>query len=356
MPDEVEVTIGGTRFTAWEALTLQRSIDSAADAFSITAPFDPARQDVWKAFRPFSYPEATVAIDGEVLIRGTVESVGPSLSGGERQITVQGRSRTGVLIDCAIDGAGYQFAGMTIGEIAARLCEPFGIEVVAGEAGSSVWSRAGAAAEEYGKPIEESRAQPGTSVFSFLQRLCDDLGVLASCDAQGRLVIAKPASGQAPIAALQEGRGGLLAVSADYDGTRRYSRYRVLQQQDGLEAIEGLATDPAIGAYRPTVLAGADGEARSVQAAAEWARAQALAASVGAQATVSGWRAPGGEVWRPGRIVTLLAPSVYIGRESAYMIAGATLKLDAQGGRTSELRLVLPATYTGQMPGGYPWD
>ena len=43
-------------------------------------------------------------------------------------------------------------------------------------------------------------------------------------------------------------------------------------------------------------------------------------------------------------------------RETPFVVAGATLALDAQNGRTTELRLVLPATYSGEMPGSYPWD
>jgi len=345
MADEVELAIGSTVFTGWEALTISRSLDNCADAFSLTAPFDPDREDLRAAFQPFGYQAATVKIDGELLLTGRVESVAASMEAESRMLNVQGRSMTGALIDCAIDGVGYEFSGLSLRKIAEKVCGPFGVQVIT----------AGPGAAAADKAIGEARAEPGAGAFAFLSSLAASMGALLKPDAEGRLVIAKPDPSAAPVAAIVEGSSALLAVDATFDGTRRWSSYKVLLQQDGVEGIVGTARDQKVGAYRPRIDTNLQGPATEAKASAEWARALALAESIQVSATVSGWRGPSGALWAPGQIVTLQAPSVFIASEMPFMIAGVDLTLD-NNGRTASLRLVLPATYTGQTPGSYPWD
>jgi len=45
-------------------------------------------------------------------------------------------------------------------------------------------------------------------------------------------------------------------------------------------------------------------------------------------------------------VITLEAPSVYLAKQSRYVIAGLTLKLDAANGRTCDMRLVPPEVYS----------
>jgi len=66
----------------------------------------------------------------------------------------------------------------------------------------------------------------------------------------------------------------------------------------------------------------------------------ALAGSVSVSVKVTGWRAPNGTIWTPGNVVTLLSASAFILKETTFIIAGATLTLDASQGRTTDLRLV----------------
>lgn len=340
MPDEVTIEIGGTGFGGWESLTITRSLDNVADGFSLQAPFDPDIESLRAAFRPFSYQLAAVKIDGELVLTGRVESVAPTTSAGDRAINVQGRSLTGALVDCAIDGVGFQFDGLTLAAIARRVAAPFGLAVVA---------------EQDSAKIGEARATPGQGAFDFLNQLAQDAGLLLDKDAEGRLLIRKIQPGAAPVAALIEGASPVIDVAGSYDGTQRFSRYKVLQQQDGEPGIVGAVDDAGVPVYRPTVQAGAEGDAKAVTAAAEWRRALALAGSVGLTATVSGWRNPAGRLWMPGEAVTVLAPGAFILRETAFIIAEATLALDSSQGRTTALRLVLPATYSGQLPEVYPW-
>jgi prophage tail gpP-like protein len=340
MSDLVRLTIGGTDFGGWEGVTITRALDTCADAFSMSAPFDPGQNNLIAAFRPFGYQPATVKIDNELILTGTIEAPAFETSAGVRAVTVQGRSLTGPLVECSIDGVGYQFDGLTLATIAKKVCQPFGVQILA---------------QSDSQKIKEARAEPGESVFEFLGRLASNAGLLLTCDAFGKLVLAKIQPKSAPIASLVEGRGNLLSVSSGYDGTKRHSIYKILQQQDGTPGISGKAVDSGVRVYRPKTQAGSDSNAADIKKAAAWARALALAESVQISATLTGWRSPSGALWKPGSLVTMQAPGAFILRDTALMIAEATLSLDTSNGLTTTLRLVLPATYTGEMPEVYPW-
>lgn len=340
MSEEVGLTIGGSTFTGWEALTITRALDSVADGFSLSGPFDPSNSVTLSAFKPFSYKPAIVKIDGELVLTGQVESVSPSISASDRAINVQGRSKTGPLVECSIDIGKTQFDGLSLSAIAKQICQPFGITVQA---------------INDTNPIKLARANPGEQAFSFLNKLAKDYSLLLNCDVDGRLLIQLARTGGNPVASLVEGQGLLIGVSAGYNGAQRFSKYKVLQQQDGAANIKGEALDSGVSPYRPMVEAGGESNSSDIKNSANWKRALALASSISIEATVSGWRTPGGALWTPGQLVTLKAPGAFVIKETVLMVAGSTLTLDA-GGRVASLRLVLPATYTGEMPGGYPWE
>jgi prophage tail gpP-like protein len=340
MPDVVSLSIEGVEFEGWEALTITRSLDSLAHAFSLSGPFNPEDPAIIKAFRPFEYQKVLVTIDGEKLLTGRIESVAPSVTEADRVITIQGRSLTGPLLDCSVDIGKLQFDGLSLSTIARQVCNPHGIGIVALNDTA---------------PILEARADPGQGGFDFLNKLAADASLLLTTDTEGRLVIFRYKAAGAPVASLAEGQGLVKAVTASYNGTGRWSRYKVLQQQDGAESITGTAEDKGVKIYRPIVEVGSEGDAKEIQKAAAWKRALALASSVSVSVTLAGWRAPAGMLWAPGQIVTLKAPGAFLTQEATMAVAEATLTLDASQGRISTLRLVLPATYSGEMPGSYPW-
>lgn len=358
MPNIVGLTVNGTEYTGWEALTITRSLDSVADAFSLSGAFNPDNPQVKSAFKPFGYQAATVNIDGELILTGTIESVSPSISASDRTINAQGRSKTGVLVDCSIDGVGYQFSGTSLLANAQKLCKPFSIEALSAMGiGTSFKSATQIAiVPEASKILKDAKAEPGQSVFEFLNRIAQDAGLILTSDVKGRLIITKIQPGAAPVASLIEGVGGFMSASVTYNGAGRFSRYKVLQQQDGAPGISGTADDAGVKIYRPSVSVGAESDAKDVNKAAQWRRALALAGAVSVSAKMAEWRAPNGQLWTPGMVVTLLSPGAFILKETPFIIAEASLTLDASDGRTTSLRLVLPSTYSGEMPGSYPWE
>lgn len=339
---EITLAVAGQLFSGWEGVTITRSIDTCADAFALTAPFDPDRKEMREQFRPFGYQNCMLYIGKEKILMGNIEKIEPVISENDVIITVQGRSLTGFLVDCYAEATGHEFTGRTLGGIAEWFCNLYGISIETPDGDTDA--------------IAETRIEPGQKVFEYLNQLAQGKGMLLSSDSGDNLIIRRSKPEGKSVAAIVEGESPFLGGSGSYDGTQRFSRYKVLLQQDGNPDIEGTVEDMGIPCYRPKVEVGTDVDGKDAKIAAKWRRTMALAESVGLSVSVSGWRAPGGKIWNKSDPITLKAPSLMIYRESPFTVAGVTLRIDETQGRVADLRLVLPQTYTTDMPEAYPWD
>lgn len=338
--DEVRLEVAGKKLTGFTGISITMAIDALADAFSLTMPYDPDRADLRTALRPFAYPPAKIYLDDDLLLTGRVEKLTPKSDAGDRSLTAEGRSLPGPLVDCGIEGD-LEFSGLTLAAIARKLCGPFGLQVRA-DADTAA--------------IEVARAEYGQTVQDFLNGLAAPRNFFLNSSFDGKLVIssASALAQAAPVATLREGEKPLLAVGTTFDGTRRFSSYDVGAQFAGEHNISGRATDSGIAVHRPTFISAKDTDP-DPNATARRARMEALAGSIPITATVSGWRTPGGQRWHERQSVSLLAPGAMLVTERKYLIAGATLKLDAQGGRIADLRLVMAEAYAGKPLGVLPW-
>jgi len=342
MPDVVAIDIAGKRITGWTGVTIEQAIDNCADAFSISAPFDPERQDLRERFKPFAYRPCKVYIDDELIITGNIEKIEVTQSESGRVLTVQGRNKTGVLVDCYIDEVGYQYDGLRLADVLIKLVQKYGIEVHY---------------KNNTNPIPECAARPGEKIFDFAAKLAESFGLFFSSDEQGRLVLSyPPKASEIPVASIVAGKSPYLGGSASYDGSIRFSRYKIIASDYGAKPEADWADDSGVPVYRHSVetIEGAIPEER--RRAARHKRALALARSASITVSVSGWRDAKGALWQKGSTITLLAPALMVYTETPFVVAGATLRLDEATGQTTELRLVLPQTFQDKMPEEYPWD
>jgi len=93
MSDVVSIKAGGQSISGWTGVTIEQAIDNCADAFSISAPFDPDREDLRERFKPFGYKPCKVLIDDQLIITGRIEKVEPLKPNRSRCL----QSRAGIL-------------------------------------------------------------------------------------------------------------------------------------------------------------------------------------------------------------------------------------------------------------------
>jgi prophage tail gpP-like protein len=171
----VALAVDGTDWRGWTALEIVRSVERVAGGFAL------ALTDRWTGHaepRPIRPGMAcTLAVDGEVLITGWIDDVEHGYDAQSRRLLVRGRDRTGDLFDCAAIHRPFEILGLKLGDIAARLCKPFGIEVKA--------------QVDVGRPFPRFAIQPGETVWEAIERGCRQRAVLPMPDGSGNLVLTR---------------------------------------------------------------------------------------------------------------------------------------------------------------------
>ena len=333
--------IDGTEFKRFTAVNISMSVNQVADAFAVDAVFDPEDSSQKTALKPFQYLPFQLFLGDDKLMTGSVESNGFKWSAAGCTATIQGRSKTGILVDCPVLDS-HEFLKMSVADIARKVCQPYKVSV-----------RADADSEK----IEKSSCAYGKSVADFLAELCTARGLLLGSSFDGQLVISRASSipSATPAARLEEGDGILLEASATFDATRRFSEYTAATQYGGSECVSGTAQDSGIKIKRPCITVTSD-MAQDASQTAKKLCADGIAASTSVSATVSGWRRPDNKRWAERQVVTLKSPSLYLSTEKSWVINSVNYKLSAQDGMTTALTLVPPASFTGSTSGGEIWS
>jgi prophage tail gpP-like protein len=337
--EELRIVIGGVELTGWTGATIEMHIDQLADAFSVSAPFDPSDKVLSSIFKPYAYQAVELYIGPDIALKGRLDSIATSLTPEGRLLTIQGRSSTAQLIDCSIDGP-LEFYAQPLSALARQVCQPFGI---------------GVRADGDTEAVDVARGEYGQSPIDFLNAIARPRNLYFGSAFDGRLVIWPGSSlNSAPVRArLVEGEAPVLSVTASFDGTGRFSIYKAAAQFAGEPDLVGVARDPSIQVFRP-ILSTINDCDNDPDVTARKLRSEAIARSFVASVTLSGWRRPGGELWSERQIVTLKAPGALLKTEMRYVIANVTQSLTT-GEKTTTLQLAPIAAYSGAGMEGTPW-
>ncbi len=328
----LELKVGGSFYGGWKSVRVQRGIEQIAGAFSLGVT------EKWVGTptpRPIHPGEpCQVLMDGEPVITGYVDEVGPDYNGTSHGISVEGRDKTADLVDCSAIYKSGQWKGRSLAQIARDLCEPFGIRVI----------------EE--APVPETFAsfniQEGETVFECLERAARMRGVLLVSDGLGNLVITR--SGREKAAATLEEGVNILRARGTFSQRERFSRYIVKGHGreiddtfgEGVTGASGEARDDAITRYRPLIVLAEDGGHASFSRRAEWERNVRMGRGSRATVTVQGWRRSDGVLWTPNTRVNFTSPLIHADFEA--LIVSCTYTLD-EGGTLTELELCRPEAF-----------
>lgn len=340
---DAELRIGGVVYGGWESVGITRAMDAAAGAFRLTVT------DRWSGQRE-PWPinpgdECEVRADGETVIRGWVDIVRPGFDAGSHAIEVQGRDRTGDMIDCSAVHDPDEWRRIDLLALANILGGPFGI---------------GARAEvDVGAPIDLVKLNQGETALEALSRYAKARKVLVMPDGAGGVLLTRTGARRASVELVQG--ENILRASGSLDWSERFSDYIVKGQgrfnadnADGEpEAhVQAAARDTLVTRYRPLiVVADADAVESTAADRATWEANTRLGRSAQASVTVVGWReTPGGALWRPNTLVNVRSPWLRI--DGQMLVRQVTLARDATSGTVATLELVSPQAYDPAPPDG----
>lgn len=337
-PEEIAIRIDGKVFKGFESNSIQRNLDTVADAFTFTAPLDPD-SDSFAYLEPYTYLKAELFIGGELYLTGTLEKWKPSVTTDKSETTIEARSLSGVIVDCQSTNNSLVHSG-TLRQISDLLLKDFGLSV--------------SLPDGEGSNIPKAKRDLTSSLFSFLQKICKDQGFLITSDVLGNPEILKAAINEPSVQNLELGVKPVLSMSVDYDGTKRFSDITANSQTAGKPGITYTVQDPSLTVYRPRIVTAQSANDESIEQAAKWELSKTLTSSI-VNVTVKGLRNEAVNLWSENMKVKLKADRIHIYRFTDYIIKNVSFTKSEDGGNIANFQCVLPESFTGEFPKVLPW-
>lgn len=348
MSEPVTLQVGSREYRGWTAISIHRTLEAAAGSFSISLT------EKW-GHRTEPWPimpgdECEVRLGDDRAVLGYVDAAAPSFDANRHELKVDGRDRTGDLVDCSAVQDPGEWKDVPLDTLTAELAEPFGVPVTA--------------AVEVGEPFRAFKLQPGETAWEAIERACRQRGLLATSDAAGGLVLTRRSTSRAGTKLVQG--GNIKSAEASLSHEDRFSQYIVKGTQPGTDhisgasaaAVSGSATDAGIARYRPlVVMAETAVNQGAAQQRAEWEATVRAGRSATASITVQGWRQSGGALWAPNLLVTVRSPMLRV--DGDMLITGVRYELDQRSGATATLDLARPDAFEPkpevESDEGAPW-
>jgi len=343
---DVSIVIDGMKFTGFTSYEINLSCDSL-DNFSFTAPHDVAVKDLKEAITPFAFKNCELYYSGKLLFKAYLLTPDPELTADATEITLQGYPLCGVLNDCTVPPAMYplEYFNATIRDIADPIAEAYGIRVLYPDGP--------------GDPFIEVGAEANERILSFLLKLAQQRRLLFTNDENGRLVFYKGRK-QSAFMQLKEGSEPLVSITPQFNAQGFFSHITGHTRCDiFLDPLsftfennylinKGIIRHEAIIVHDADLMSDLE---NAVKAHAGRMFADCISYKAKCDTHLNG----NGQLFRKGMTVCVDAPGAMISRQSNFIARNIKLLRDAKG-KTTEIDLVLPGSFTEELPEVLPWE
>lgn len=308
MSDEIKIQVGTDAYEGWTDVSIRRSVDTIAGSFSFSIV------DLWTDERMIVTPgqPCKIFIGDDKIITGYIDILRPSVSADSNTIAIEGRCKTGDLVDCSVTNIPGSWKNIDLLKLVKAMLSPnqnrFNLDVL-----SDV---------DLGEKISEFSADPGESIFEAISKVCQYRAIVPLSDVDGNLLLTN--IGRNPAA--DDLIYGMNIVNADSEITYvdRFSEYIVKGQKSGRGQSWGKSmtekfarsTDEYIERFRPKVIT-ADSEISTemAQKRANWEAQIRAGRSASVNVSLPGWRQSNGDLWRENMTVYVSIPKLRIDGE-----------------------------------------
>ena len=371
----VSLEVEGMRYEGWKSVRIAHGIEQLAGTFSLEV------SDRWPdqtgSFEIEAGAACIVRIGPDVMITGYVDVVDVKVGPKEHTIRIEGRDRTGDLVDCSAPAG--EWTGLPFEHIAAELLKPYSIELftqVETGAGGYIAKKPGkgkapaAKAGTGGGRLPRKATNSGETVHRLLEKLAKIQGVLLVSDRKGGLVITRAGLNGRATDTLAQGRN-MKEISYERSFANLYSEITVKGQAHGATAGAGepapsgaasvkpvatvsrsgssapgarLAGSSSIKRYRPlTINAEDQADAKRCLDRAQWEAATREARSKRLVIPVQGWRQSDGSIWEINTLTHIKCP--WVKEDEDMLISNIEYTLDLSGGTVCVMTFYSPAAY-----------
>ncbi|MCP4147915.1 MAG: hypothetical protein GY757_09200 [bacterium] len=331
--EKIELIAGERAYNEWSEIHLLKSMNSLTGSFSLSTNYT---KDITVEMEDF----AEIEINDILLTSGHIDNMPLSYGREEGTILIEGRNKTGDLVDCPHEGEPNEWKRQTIGNITSALCAPFGIPV----------SIDPAVADRVKTRLDEFKANEGELVVDLIGRLCRTVGIIPLSYGDGKLTLTAASQNKANDSIVL-GENALYArkIQSDRD---RYSVYtvkgvgRYKEGQDLSAYLSPSATikDNVIKRHRPLVVfAETSSDRKQCYDRAVWEYAIRAGFSRCLEYTMEGWTQSNGAPWDINQ--TAYVDDSYLDINKTMLIAAVQFILDENEGLITKLLIVDPNTY-----------
>ncbi len=216
----MELEVDGTRYSRFTEASAFISLDAIARSFSFTAVSTEGLP------LPFKGGEACrVIVDGEPVLTGFIETVNINYDSGSHSITVEGRGKTGDLVDSTLLGKEFS-SSISLKKIIEEVISEIDLDI-------EVFNNTDIA--DFNPAEDKIGREPAENAFGYIEKLARKRQVLLTSDADGNVVITRsePATINANLQnIIGSDENNILSASASYDNTNRFRFYVGQAQQN----------------------------------------------------------------------------------------------------------------------------
>jgi len=328
--DGLVLNVGGLEIPT-ESLRFFESIENVVDGWTAVIAWTPGQKPELDAIvRPYSYADAYIFLDRELLGTGRLYGTSPGLK-GRQELLLECWSLTADFMDSALKPP-YEENNVTLKQRAETLSRPFPLLVDFTLGQDGIFDRVTANAEQ--------------TAGAHLLDLAKQRGALVSSTAEGALLISIPDFNSAPVGTIEEGIAGFSGFEATFDGRVRFSDYRMIGDTPSDDPNNAISKDEAVPIPRFKTKTVNETTLGEMQRAADWEKTKFLAEALSLPILATGFKAPNGKRWKKGSQVILISPTLFINDGFTMLIKSVEFSDDNKGEITT-LNLVPPSVYSG---------
>lgn len=342
----MRLLINHIEFAHFNAIEVQLNFECVASAFTVEVYFDPSIKEHKEAMRPDAFHECMLYNDaGELLITGTIIRTSFGSSAGKAWVKLSGYSKTGVLEDCEVPLSCYplQTNALSLRQICERICSPFGISVVVDPA----------VAAEADARITKSTAQESQSAKAYLAELCSHRQIVLSHTNNGELLLTKANTNAQVVYSFAPNDSKAYSLSLDFNGQGMHSHLGAIRQASKSKGGGTVGQSTIANPYVTTVFRSAVKRQRSGDMVDDTnATVRSILSDelkgIALKIEQHGFYLNGVFV-RPGMMVSVHNPELYLYAPTLFFVEGVTYK-GSVSGETAVLNCYVPEVYNQAEP------
>lgn len=353
----MKLEVNGIQYENFTAASVEIRLDALANSFSFEA--------VAAEGQPLPFKggdRCRVIVNDTAVLTGFIEVINVSYSAGNHTITVEGRDKTGDLLDSSLDVISDLRAPITLKEIIEKAIDNIGPTV-------NIFDKIRVIQEVLIQPFNpaEDVASPeaGENAFEFIEKYSRKRQVLLTSDGDGNVVITD-GSGIPAIGSIQHIIGAadnnVISSSFSFDTTGRFRDYKFASQlnpvplnaagETGLATVAGQkggVSDPDIRAGRQLILISETPNSDEQNTArSEWEANIRKARGLVYSAIVSGYSVdasdPNTSLWQINRLYQVVDD--YLGKSEPMLLNSILFTLDTGEGELTSLGFVDEKAYS----------